>query len=437
MILRFCNLGAIEQADIDISKPFIVFTGPNGTGKTYLSYVLSELPSHVGGYFLSKSRKNGYTDLSQFYDPKLFKTSRKIKGTLDSDGLYDLFKEAIDVVSKRALDGLELRTKDSSDFSLEIISSREDWKEELLNMKLDCGFSLHLEKTSGTYDYIVTDRDKDNERLEDKRDYDFELALFLNSVFFSGASSAVMFTAERSGIALFSKELSANRFQSDPSKASRYPRPISIGLADAEDRANYMRQSSGFVDIADRIERDILKGKIVTTSEGELNLDEKGKKFNLAVSSSTAKSLADIIFYLRHRAGKMFRLIIDEPEIHLHPDNQLLLSRVFTRMVNRGLQLVISTHSEYIIRELNNLIMLHYAGDSFMEKAESLGYRLEDSLDMSYIQPYLFVRQETGRVKTEAVKVGMDGFAISSIDNAIAKLNEAAEEIYYAMLENN
>lgn len=437
MILRISNLGIIERADIDISKPFIVFTGPNGTGKTYLSYVLSELPSHMGGYFLSKSRGGEYKELSRFYDPTLFKTNKEIKGILDPDGLYDLFKEAIGVVAKRALNGLELRTKDSSGFSLEILSSREDWREELLAMKLDCGFLLHLVKDAGTYDYVVTDRDKDRERIEDDRDYDFELALFLNSVFFSGASSAVMFTAERSGIALFSKELSTNRLQKDPSKATRYPRPISVGLADAEDRAHYMRRKSEFVDIANRIEGDILNGKIITTSEGELKIDEKGKRFNLAVSSSTAKSLADIVFYLRHRAGKMYRLIIDEPEIHLHPDNQLLLSRIFVRMVNRGLRLVISTHSEYIIRELNNLIMLHYAGDSFEEKAKSLGYHPEESLDMSFVQPYLFVRQDNGRVMTEMVKVAKDGFAIRSIDNAIAKLNEAAEEIYYAMLENN
>ena len=437
MILRFRNLGVIDQADIDISKPFIVFTGPNGTGKTYLSYVLSNLPRNMGGYFFSKSRNNGYKELSQFYDPMLFKTNPQIMGTLDSDGLYDLFKEAMDVVSKGVLDGLELQIKESSGFSLEILSSREEWKKELLDMKLDCGFSLHLVKKGGTYDYAIKDLSEDKDRLEDTRDYYFEQALFLNSIFFSGASSAMMFTAERSGIALFSKEISTNRLQGNPSKLPRYPRPISVGLAYAEDRANNMRIKSEFVSIANRIESDILKGKIVTTSEGELRLDEKGRKYNMAVSSSTAKSLADIIFYLRHSAGKMFRLIIDEPEIHLHPDNQLLLSRVFTRMVNRGLQLVVSTHSEYIIRELNNLIMLHYAGESFMEKAEELGYDPEDSLDMSKIQPYLFVRQDNGSVITEAVKVGKDGFAIKSIDDAIAKLNEAAEEIYYAMLENN
>lgn len=40
MILHITNLGAIKQMDIDMSKNFTLFCGPNGTGKTYASYVL-------------------------------------------------------------------------------------------------------------------------------------------------------------------------------------------------------------------------------------------------------------------------------------------------------------------------------------------------------------------------------------------------------------
>jgi pantothenate kinase-related protein Tda10 len=53
MKLRFRNLGVIEEAVVDVTKPFIIFTGPNGTGKTYLSYVLSDLPREMGGFLLA------------------------------------------------------------------------------------------------------------------------------------------------------------------------------------------------------------------------------------------------------------------------------------------------------------------------------------------------------------------------------------------------
>ena len=39
------NLGAIKQAEIDLSKKLTVFCGPNGTGKTYLAYLIYSITS--------------------------------------------------------------------------------------------------------------------------------------------------------------------------------------------------------------------------------------------------------------------------------------------------------------------------------------------------------------------------------------------------------
>ena len=321
-------------------------------------------------------------------------------------------------------------------FSIEVVSTFEEWKEELYKMKLDCGFFFELLKEENTFEYKVVATPESKLRDKEKNDYEFELALFLDAIFFHGAANAQMFTAERTGIALFSKELAVGRLKADPTAIPRYPRAISESLADAEDRAHHSKHKSEFKDLADVIEKDILHGKIKVTKDGELTLNRGDNAFDLALSSSTMKALADIVFYIRHQAKKMSRLLIDEPEIHLHPNNQLLLARVFSRMVHRGLQVVISTHSDYIIRELNNLIMLNYVGDDFVKKAKKMGYVQEEFIDAQKIQPYLFVLQENGRVKTEPIKVGKEGFAVKSIDDAIAGLNDAAEEIYYAMLEN-
>ena len=40
MKLRFENLGAIKQLEIDLCKKLTVFCGPNGTGKTYAAYAV-------------------------------------------------------------------------------------------------------------------------------------------------------------------------------------------------------------------------------------------------------------------------------------------------------------------------------------------------------------------------------------------------------------
>ena len=435
MILRINNLGIIEKAEIDISKPFILFTGPNGTGKTYLSYLIHQLPASFGGYLLSLIRKDEDRKMFNIYDPALLYTVDSVQGTLDPEELFYIFKKGIEEISLTIINQLNLVDLQMDNFSLELVSSLDEWKKELNQLKLNCGFFLKIHKDSGTYDYSVTSIPEFRDRPEAKRNDNFELALFLDSLFFSGASNAMMLTAERSGIALFSTEIAVGRLRGE-GKPPRYPSAIADGLAEAADRSHNSKYMSNFSDLADEIEKEVLHGKVVINENGELRLSKEGKEYDIAVASSTAKALADMVFYIRYKAELMSRLLIDEPEIHLHPDNQIILARIFARMVNRGLQILISTHSEYIIREINILIMLSNSGEDFKKRASELGYKSEEFLKPELIQPYLFVVQENGKVKTEAIDVSKEGFAVKSIDRTIASLNDISEEVYYAMLQN-
>ena len=67
------------------------------------------------------------------------------------------------------------------------------------------------------------------------------------------------------------------------------------------------------------------------------------------MTSSIVKTMSSLILYLKHLARKNDLVIIDEPEMNLHPDNQILLTRIFAELVNKGLRIVISTHSDYFV----------------------------------------------------------------------------------------
>ena len=43
MIIKVRNLGIVEEAKVDLGKDFIVFTGENNTGKTYLAHTIYQL----------------------------------------------------------------------------------------------------------------------------------------------------------------------------------------------------------------------------------------------------------------------------------------------------------------------------------------------------------------------------------------------------------
>lgn len=90
----------------------------------------------------------------------------------------------------------------------------------------------------------------------------------------------------------------------------------------------------------------------------------RGIKLSIGESSSSVRSLLDIGFYLKHIAQPGDTLIIDEPELNLHPENQRKLARLFARLINVGIRVFMTTHSDYIIKEINTLIMMNHKSDN-------------------------------------------------------------------------
>ena len=78
----------------------------------------------------------------------------------------------------------------------------------------------------------------------------------------------------------------------------------------------------------------------------------------LMSASSMVSELAPVVLYLRHivRAGNL--LIIEEPESHLHPAMQVEFARQIAGIVNSGIKVIVTTHSEWLLDELANLVQL-------------------------------------------------------------------------------
>ena len=82
--------------------------------------------------------------------------------------------------------------------------------------------------------------------------------------------------------------------------------------------------------------------------------------------------------------------MIDEPELNLHPANQRALARLLARLVNNGIRVIISTHSDYLIREINSLIMLSQEHPQHADLIEKYGYSEAETLTPEQVGAYLF-----------------------------------------------
>ena len=169
-----------------------------------------------------------------------------------------------------------------------------------------------------------------------------------------------------------------------------------IGTGYSRMRPRYRRSRTRFKGLAERIEKEILRGRI-STETSEVEYPEfyytpsgwKHDALKLMNSSSMVSELAPVVLFLRHVVQPGDVLIIEEPESHLHPAIQVELTRHLAAAVKAGIRVLITTHSEWVLDELAALVLLselpecrrdHIKGaDSALKPAEIGAWLFEPS----------------------------------------------------------
>ncbi len=76
----------------------------------------------------------------------------------------------------------------------------------------------------------------------------------------------------------------------------------------------------------------------------------------MANASSMVSELAPVVLYLRYIVGPGNVLILEEPESHLHPAKQVALVEQLAALVEAGVRVIVTTHSEWLLEELANIV---------------------------------------------------------------------------------
>ncbi|MEJ8750867.1 MULTISPECIES: AAA family ATPase [Phocaeicola] len=453
MKINIKGLGAIKETTIDLNKRLTVFCGHNNTGKTYVSYIIYALTSgrNFEPMFLQDDKLKSLLE------------EKKLILTIDKEDIWKYRNNTIKHIEEN-LNEIFGISKDQAikyfpSFSIGFETSKDNFFNKILEESIEGKieqnqFSLQIKKEKKSLDIQIsmssTDKISDNS-------IGFIQFMLLTGIYSSLAfypiTKSIIFPVERNSIYTFSKELSIKRNmlvdqmqdlstkKIDPfdflfKRTTRYPLPIRDGLEIAEDMNNLQKKDGDYKDFAIEIEEELLQGKVSVSNEGEVQFTSnkaKSKKLPIHLTASIVKTLSSLVFYLKYLAKKNDLIIIDEPELNLHPDNQVILTRLFARLINNGFRLLISTHSDYIVRELNNLIMLSNNNEEVGQLREKYGYSTYEYIDKNEVKAYYFDFKTKTTVATKELPVSDFGFDVPSIDNTIDKLNDVSEDLFYAL----
>lgn len=189
--------------------------------------------------------------------------------------------------------------------------------------------------------------------------------------------------------------------------------------------------------IAAEIEKTMLRGSVRNDASAKTGASypvfsylpsgwKEDQNLPLMNVSSMVSELAPVVLYLRHVVRPGDVLIIEEPEAHLHPAMQVEFTRQLAAAVRAGVRVIATTHSEWILEELANLVRI-----SGLSEAERKDISGGIALESDEVGAWLFQPKERpkGTVVREISLDEESGTFAAGYDDVAAALHNRWADI--------
>lgn len=445
--LQLKDLGPIKSACVKF-KNLTIICGRNGVGKTYLSYTYYMLmqslrrniykaisiPNELNAYVL-KSFSEGLTARKTFK----FEISDFNLGVGSLEGCLKLAGNDRDILKSLDINDLGNKTKVNG-FLEKTVYDRIHESSENIEFKSSVSIELYKKSKSDTIKIIIEKIGDESLDLSNvMTDFSFIIKIFfLDHVLKLNQFSI---TSERTGVVLFNSDLSgiSHRYETDENNKSKivnYSKPIRDNIIEVA-RIKQLRLLNGWFKHTDSVQepkiKDLVGGDYIV-DDGQIYFKPKGRDVQVPIRSSSGASKSLLLLdYFLHNIHRYSVLIIDEPELNLHLDNQKEVARILCYIANQGVQVVVTTHSDHFIREINNLIMLSNPKIKeehrldIMERTGVLSSSLMNPNDISTV----VISSE--KRKTFAMPISEYGIDLKLFNDEIMDNNSISNEIMSAI----
>ncbi len=401
--IEVTDFGPIEHAAVDL-RPLTVFAGPSNTGKSYLAMLVYALHRFFGSFQPSAFRLPSYAfrladsmvdslpdrDALLFPTAEWWRTADRDRMQPLPDALADRLRPALERVGSAGshlarelsrcfgVDAPDDLVRRGRGYRTRVIMSIPSAGAEPVRYHFEFGQSrtrfagqvppvpLSLNQADEEYNDVVFSGPTSSE------DRFFLLREVLGSVMRKLIDpltrSAYFLPADRTGV-MHGLQVVVGTLIQDATTAGRRTSlrlPLLSGiLADFLEHLTRMgRVRQRPERLARILERNVLPGTIrLRRSEtGYPSFAYRPAGWDADVplmrTSSMVSELAPVVLYLRYFVRPEDVLIIEEPESHLHPAMQAAFARELARLVHAGVRVMLTTHSEWMLEAIANLVRL-------------------------------------------------------------------------------
>lgn len=416
------DFGSIRSADIEVA-PMMLFVGENNTGKSYLASLLWGILEIWDRLFdrisvtTNKKYKRCEELMIEYFNAAKSDVNKKIK--LEQD-IIDAEIEWFNEILNNEKDNLVQRIFSHKEIKVgKIFFKNAVYANPLFIKKVEDSEAYQFDCEHDGISHLVCYGVNNPETL-------FLVMKDLIPEILAWRNNSLYLPASRTGFMLSYKSLAAELFNLFGIDKREVPTTFTVPIIRFLQRLMKAEMSpeAPFADIAESLEKQVLKGKIIQNSQTqsfyyapESNL---ASLMPLHITSSLVTELAPLIIFLRDKLT-FDSLVFEEPESHLHLEAQRILAKHLVKLVNRGVPVWMTTHSDTMFQQFNNLIG---STENRIRKLKNLSYQDDEIIKPEDIKAYQFNLAEDGKTDVVPLKLTDDGFSASNFNHTLWNLSK-------------